>query len=150
MKELLVIFFIIAGIYVFWSQSSPDNYYAFSDALKPTLQEVNQFVINDTTNENLYVDGSYMCAEFSTDVINHAKELNYRVGFVTLSNLKFDTAHAVVCFDTTNGICFLEPQTDTIFSREKMDDMRKRGSYDLNANESYFMFAFDNYKIEWK
>lgn len=116
---------------------------------KPTLQEVYNFVEEDKTDEKPYVYSYYVCADYSEEVINHVKQYNYRVGFVSLDNV-----HAIVCFDTTEGIYFLEPQLDVVFPKTKMDEMKSNHRYDLYVDYGYmieyFGFYFYDYTISWR
>lgn len=78
----------------------------------PTYREALDFIALDRTDENEY-SGDYTCLHFTADVKNNAFQAGYRCGFVYVEFP--DSAHAVVCFDTTgNGLIFIEPQTDEV------------------------------------
>jgi hypothetical protein len=147
-----VVAFII-GISIAYIESNQDIYYSIFPSKKPTPNEVYQFVAQDQTNMKPYIYDSYVCKDYSNDVINHAKKLHWRAGFVTLSSGYAD--HAIVAFDTTTGVYFLEPQLDYIFPESRMKEMNINGLYDVSNEVSsdvigYFDFSFTGYNIEWK
>jgi hypothetical protein len=78
----------------------------------PTYQEMLNFIASDETNENQYSE-NYTCLHFTADVKNNAFNAGIRSGFVYIEFP--DTAHAIVCFNTTDhGLIFIEPQFDDI------------------------------------
>lgn len=81
----------------------------------PTYQEMQNFIVADQTEQNIYVDPTYVCWNFAGDVKNNAFTAGFRCGFVYISFS--DSAHAIVCFQTIDdGIVFIEPQDDAIMS----------------------------------
>lgn len=80
----------------------------------PTFAEMDAFIEADKTDENDY-NQSYVCYDFTADVIANAQEQGYRCGFVYIEYAT--SAHAVVCFNTTDfGLIYVEPQNDQIIS----------------------------------
>lgn len=81
----------------------------------PTYQEAMNFITQDPTDKNAYVPETYTCFHFTADVKNNALKVGYRCGFVYI---RFpDSAHAIVCFNTTDrGLVFIEPQDDGIMT----------------------------------
>lgn len=79
----------------------------------PTHEETMQFIEIDQTDKNEYDEETYTCANFASDVKNHAFEEGYRCGYVIIN---FPTSsHAIVCFDTIDeGMIFIEPQDDAV------------------------------------
>lgn len=79
----------------------------------PTYAEAIAFINSDTTDQHLYVEGSYVCYDFTADFNYNALQEGYRCGFVYIEFS--DAAHAITCFNTTDrGLIYIEPQTDEI------------------------------------
>jgi hypothetical protein len=76
-------------------------------------QEMLNFLALDQTDKNMYVEGTYTCWNFAADVKYHAFLKGYKCGLVYI---EFPgSAHAVVCFNTTDqGLFYIEPQNDAI------------------------------------
>jgi len=118
----------------------------------PTHQEMMDFIYEDRTELNVYT-WSYICEDFSMDVIRNARSKGYRAGFVNL-NEPGGFGHAIVCFDTSDkGLYFLEPQMDMVFSKAELDNMVSRGMYDIaiayGDGTSYFDMSLSGYDINW-
>ena len=92
--------------------------------LVPTWDEVEQWLTLDKTDEIAYNSSSFLCGDFSIMLIQHAKEQHWRM---LLAIIEFDyysenptgtqnhhgnNAHAFVSIFTTEGIVYIEPQTD--------------------------------------
>ncbi len=77
----------------------------------PTYAEVLAFLREDKTNQNEYVNPSYVCSHFARDVCNNAESQGIRCAFV---DMRFpDSGHALIAFNTTDkGLVYFEPQTD--------------------------------------
>jgi hypothetical protein len=84
----------------------------------PTYQQMLTFIQNDKTDEKEYVEGSYVCHDFTSDVKRNAFNAGYRCFFVSIEMGDFmptSVGHALVAFNTTDrGIVYIEPQTDII------------------------------------
>jgi len=78
----------------------------------PTYSEVLEFLLYDKTDDNEYIEARYTCVEFAADVNNNAFKSGYRCGFVMIDFP--EGAHTIVCFNTTDGMIFVEPQDDRI------------------------------------
>jgi len=77
----------------------------------PTFQEALQFMYNDETNENEYIEDEYMCLQFATETNNNAEAEGIRCYVVELSFQ--DSAHSIIGFDTLDrGMVYFEPQSD--------------------------------------
>jgi len=80
----------------------------------PTFAEMEIFLHNDKTDENSYINGKYMCKEFSTDLINNAIKQKIRCAFVVIDKVG-EIDHAIVAFNTTDqGLIYIEPMSDAI------------------------------------
>lgn len=93
------------------AESGPGNGYTLRD---PTYQEVLQFLNDDRTDENEYIEGSYgayVCSHFARDLCNNAEKQGIRSAFV---ELRYDgSGHTIVAFNTIDeGLVFFEPQSD--------------------------------------
>lgn len=90
----------------------------------PTWDEVSEWLEADQTDRILYDPEKFLCGDFSMMLIQHAKEMHWRMLFTVL---EFDTykqnptgierhhgnsAHAFVSVFTTEGIVYIEPQED--------------------------------------
>ena len=82
---------------------------------KPTLEEVEEFLRYDKTDLKNYINGSYMCLDFSLDVARNASYFGIEA-FPSIIIRNTTSAHAVVCFDTVEkGVIYFEPQTDAYY-----------------------------------
>ena len=77
----------------------------------PTYAELKQFIQNDQTDQNQYIEDVYDCHNFAADVNLNAEATGLRAAYV---NIAFpDIGHAIVAFDTVDkGIVYIEPQHD--------------------------------------
>lgn len=100
-----------------WNE--PLEYY-----VTPTWDEVIEWLATDGTDNKTYDKDKFLCGDFSMMLIQHAKEMHWRMLFTVL---EFDyyyenpkgtkdhhgyNAHAFVSVFTTEGIVYIEPQTD--------------------------------------
>jgi hypothetical protein len=109
----------------------------------PTFLELLSFLADDKTDRNPYTP-SYTCINFAADVKNNAFEAGYRCGFVYI---KFkDSAHAVVCFNTTNrGLVFVEPQYDDIVTLKIGESYAAQNGYVIPSYDD----KIQSYVIVW-
>ena len=78
----------------------------------PTYHEVKQFIMEDQTDKNEYIENEYTCFNFAADINNNAENQGIRCGLVVI-DLECGEGHALVCFETTDkGLIFIEPQND--------------------------------------
>lgn len=116
-----------------------------------SYDELETFVVDDQTNLNIYTD-TYMCKDFSDDVILNARAQGYTAECIFLEQYTDETTfitygHAIVCFETSDeGTYFLEPQLDVLFSEAEMEDMLSAQLYEIsNSNGEYFSEQFIDY-----
>ena len=80
----------------------------------PTYQEVIDFLKEDKTDENLFIEGTYgvyVCSHLARDVNNNAQEQGLRCALIELRYP--DSGHSIVAFNTIDrGIIYFEPQLD--------------------------------------
>jgi len=92
--------------------------------LVPTWDEVTQWLELDKTDEIAYNSSSFLCGEFSIMLIQHAREKHWRMLFTIIEfdyysenpngtqNHHGNHGHAFVSINTTEGMVYIEPQTD--------------------------------------
>jgi hypothetical protein len=93
----------------------------------PTTDEVVAWLEVDDTDNASYVGGRFTCGDFTVNLMLHAKENHWRILFTVI---EFDFysenpngtlyhhglhAHAFASIFTTEGIIYVEPQTDLVF-----------------------------------
>jgi hypothetical protein len=78
----------------------------------PSYQEMKDFLKQDGTSEQEYLEDEYICVDFAADVKANAAEEGIRCAYVVIEYLG-ETGHAIVAFDTTDGgLVYIEPQFD--------------------------------------
>ncbi len=111
----------------------------------PSYDEMMKFIRNDKTDTNTYVFDSYVCEDFSEDVVENAKKNKIRAALVHLESPSCE-GHAIVCFKTSDkGLYFLEPQLDVVFSKAEMKNMINRGVYDIQTYYSGTYYGYSEY-----
>jgi hypothetical protein len=88
----------------------------------PTWREVAKFIEHDHTNWNQWdgtvYGGSYVCAQFAIDVVDHAQAKGIRSGLVLVEWAGNYGGHAFVWIDTSDkGRMWVEPQSDYAYVR---------------------------------
>jgi len=93
-------------------------------AVTPTWDEVITWLETDQTDAIAYDPDKFLCGDFSIMLIQHAKAMNWHMLFTVLEFDYYednptgierhhgDNAHAFVSIFTTEGIVYIEPQTD--------------------------------------
>jgi len=88
------------------------------DFLRKTvsLREVREFLREDKTDERKYNLYDYNCEDFTNTLIRHALD---RGIFMCEVDIIFNdkTAHAIAAVNTTEGVKYIEPQSDQIYDR---------------------------------
>ena len=78
----------------------------------PSYQEMSNFLKQDETSEQEYLENEYSCVDFAADVKENAAKEGLRCAYVVIEYLGL-TGHAIVAFDTTDrGLVYIEPQSD--------------------------------------
>ena len=93
----------------------------------PTTEEVMDWLEVDDTDNASYAGGRFTCGDFTVNLMLHAKENHWRILFTVI---EFDfiyenpngtmyhhglNAHAFASIFTTEGMIYIEPQTDLVF-----------------------------------
>jgi len=77
-----------------------------------TYAQVLAFLANDKTDENVYIEPTYVCSHFSRDVCNAAEAAGIRCAVLELRFVS-GTGHLIVAFNTIDkGMVYFEPQSD--------------------------------------
>jgi hypothetical protein len=78
-------------------------------AVDPTFAQLESFILSDKTDQNTYVPGSYVCADFARDVYNNAEKAGIRTAFVGIKFTGNSEGHALNAFMTTDkGLVFID------------------------------------------
>jgi hypothetical protein len=101
--------------YTFWSNFARP----LEDKQVPTPSELSNWLTTDQTNAIKYrLD--FDCGDFAHQLVIHAREQKYQMGLVYLHGHHTDTNkefnHAFNVIYTTEGLCYVEPQKDWIWS----------------------------------
>ena len=81
------------------------------DLHNPTYQEMKDFLEQDNTDSNEFVEDSYVCTDFSATINNHAEAQGIRCAVVYL--IYPEAGHTIIAFDTIDkGLIYIEPQFD--------------------------------------
>ena len=79
----------------------------------PTYKQAIQFLREDNTDKNSFVEDTYVCSHFARDVCNNAEAEGLRCALVEIRYS--DRGHSIIAFNTTDeGLVFFEPQSDEI------------------------------------
>lgn len=78
----------------------------------PSYRELAEFLAEDETSRQEYVENEYICVDFAADVKANAAKKGIRCAYVSIE-YRGGGGHAIVAFDTTDeGLVFIEPQFD--------------------------------------
>ncbi len=81
------------------------------DLHNPTYQEMKDFLKQDKTDSNQFIEDSYVCTDFSAAVNNNAEAQGIRCGIVYI--IYPEAGHTIIAFDTVDrGLIYIEPQFD--------------------------------------
>jgi len=79
--------------------------------------ELVSFLRRDRTDEHEYIDGVYVCVDFTEDLIRNAMREGIFMCATYLEFEDMDYAHTLVAVNTTDmGVVYVEPQTDRIIT----------------------------------
>lgn len=78
-------------------------------AADPTFAQLESFLLSDKTDQNTYIPGVYVCADFARDVYNNAEKAGIRAAFVGIEFTGTKEGHALNAFMTTDkGLVFID------------------------------------------
>ena len=79
----------------------------------PTYNEVVNFIIQDKTNEEEYIEDIFDCEQFSQQLNKNAENTGIRCAYVIIYFNGTDAGHGIVGFNTVDkGMVYIEPQSD--------------------------------------
>lgn len=79
------------------------------DASDPTWQQLLDFLRYDLTDQNPYLESSYLCGSFAEDIHNNAENLGIRSAWVAIDFADRSTGHACNAFYTIDmGLVFID------------------------------------------
>lgn len=81
-----------------------------SKLINPLLIGVKMFLADLRIWRNEYIEGRYVCSNFTQKVVDEATKIGMRCGFVTISFKNSPIGHAIIVFETDYGTVFVEPQ----------------------------------------
>jgi hypothetical protein len=117
-------------------------------ATDPSWTELKQFLMNDSTDQVVYDDSEFVCADFAEMLHNNAENSGIRAAYVTLDFTGQTVGHAINAFNTTDrGIVYIDDTGRTevcVCSADK--------EVSLEAGEEYVpesIFACPGYSATW-
>jgi chaperonin cofactor prefoldin len=100
-----------------------ENYTALSQAFNepltyevtPTTTELENWLATDNTSSIGYTMPDFICGDFSLMLSQHAKLMHWDIGIIAVwgyTDIHDDFAHAFNAIISTEGLVYIEPQTD--------------------------------------
>jgi hypothetical protein len=83
--------------------------------ITPTNTQLENWLATDNTDSNSYTLPNFICGDFSLMLSQHAKLMNWDIGIVAVTGYTEtyeNFAHAFNAIITTEGLVYIEPQTD--------------------------------------
>jgi hypothetical protein len=78
-------------------------------AINPTWDQLKSFLLTDTTDENDYLPGIRVCAEFAAELHNNAEAAGIKAAWVSIDFEGDSKGHALNAFNTTDcGLVFID------------------------------------------
>ena len=84
----------------------------------PSVDELNQWLAVDKTDEIEFEEPDFLCGDFTTMLSLHAKMNNWDMGVITIYGRTTDGedfAHAINAIICEEGLVYIEPQTDEVW-----------------------------------
>ncbi len=79
------------------------------EAVDPTWQQLEAFLLSDETDKNPYVVGVYVCGSFAEDLHNNAEAAGIKAAWVALDFDDDSVGHALNAFDTVDrGLVYID------------------------------------------
>ena len=130
-------------------------------ASDPTWSQLKTFLTNDKTDQETYVEPSFMCGEFAQQVHNNAEEAGIKAGWVRIEFEDDDEAdHALNAFMTVDqGLVFVDCTGQEYVSyRNKYNNDKiafielgeEYGLISLDVVESFSYGSYEQYMAEWE
>jgi hypothetical protein len=121
-----------------------------SNAVDPTWEQLSDFLQNDLTDQNRYINDLYTCGNYAEDLFNHAESAGIRAAVVCISFKDDYGGHALNAFKTTDkGLVFIdctgEPE-DIPYARMVTKVGLKLGE---DYNRDFIFYSGDDYFGSW-
>lgn len=81
-----------------------------SEMKNPLLLSVKMFLADIRSWYHQYIEGRYVCSDFTQEVVHRATERGMRCGYVIILFEKSEIGHAIIAFETDHGLIYIEPQ----------------------------------------
>ena len=112
----------------------------YKNATDPTWEELIAFLQEDDTDDHLYINGSFVCADFAEILHNNAEASGVKAAWVSVDFTVGD-GHALNAFDTTDkGLVYVDC-TGGGFSPQIRDDFINCGS-EKDVERDYDKIAY--------
>jgi hypothetical protein len=118
-------------------------------AKDPSWDELKQFLMQDATDQVVYDDATFVCADFAEMLHNNAEDAGIRAAYVSLDFVGQSSGHALNAFNTTDRGRIYIDDTGTpegfVCSADKV--------VDLQTGEEYIpesIFECDGYSSTWE
>ena len=90
------------------ANGNPVRLYDNAQAEDPSWEQVKEFVLNDETDEQPYILGSFVCADFAAMLHNRAEVAGIRTAYVSI-DFNDRPGHALNAFNTTDqGLVYID------------------------------------------
>ena len=121
------------------------------DPITPTIDQVRGWLAVDDTDECPYEDGVWTCGDYAAMLMTRVKEKNWRIRIAVVSySLDGDSSygvynqpygrygHAFNVIECTDGIWYIEPQSDATWyfvnNQDERSEFRIHWYYDLESS----------------
>ncbi len=101
----------------------------------PTMDELQAWLQNDTTNEYLYTDPDFDCFHFALTLKLHGRAEHYEIGVVCLYGRRYPYGepwfHCINAILASEGLIYIEPQADEIWHLQNHSEIATENSYNI-------------------
>jgi len=115
----------------------------------PTISELSSWLTLDQTNEMDYDYPYFVCFDFAKMLANHSRQKNWKMALVLINGSDISTTqewyHAVNAINTTEGLVYIEPQTDDLWWCDNYVEMVSGNTYRFwdHPYESVYVYITD-------
>jgi len=98
-----------------------------------TISELRSWLTLDRTNEMDYDYPDFVCFDFAKMLANHSRQKNWKMALVLINGSDIATKqswyHAINAINTTEGLVYIEPQTDDAWWCDNHEEMVSGNTY---------------------
>jgi len=117
-------------------------------ARNPTWQALEQFLWQDTTDQHLYNENSFVCADYAEMLHNNAEKAGIRAAFVSIDLSSSSSGHALNAFNTTDrGLIYID---DTGTERGGLNADKTVNLANGSAYIPISIFPNPGYESQWE